>query len=153
MLAGDSVWINIGFIPDFTKPAPFTFADRHTNLVVRYFTDNQHINSDGDTSHITGTFDIQFKNDVPVPAPTPETPVSGISAFIFDRSLYVNVPDEWTSGIRIELYDLLGRRVGEWHNLSPMDKHVQVYLPVLPEGMYIVQATNGSAVRSAKVLR
>jgi hypothetical protein len=154
--ATDSFWIDIGFNPNLSKPYPMKFADRHTDLIVGYFTDNTLTNSGFDTIHITGTFDIQFKNDVPVPAPTPETPVpdiSAISAFIFDRSLYVNVPDEMTSGIHVELFDLLGRRVAEWHNLIANNHRIQVYLPVLPEGMYIVRAGSNAIVRSTRVIR
>jgi hypothetical protein len=82
-----------------------------------------------------------------------DEPLSSIDAFIVDRSLYVDVPDEMQSNIHIELFDLLGRKVAEWNALNPSGHRIQVYLPVLPSGMYLVRASDGVEVRSAKVVK
>jgi hypothetical protein len=135
--AGDSVWIDIEFDPDISKPYPIKYADRHTNFVAYYYTDAAHTVADSTIASITGTFDIKYKNGVSEPAPE----ASPLAAFIQDRRLIIHFPNGYESSSHIELYDLLGRRIAAWGSGVQADAegYAALPLPQLASGMYILR--------------
>jgi hypothetical protein len=138
MFPSDKISMTIRFRPNLTKAYPDKYANRVAKLYATFFTDGAHTQLDTTVILITGTFDKLFRNAV---RQYSSEPTSSITAFILSNRLVAQLPKDMSEPYHYELYDMLGRRVGEWGNnyIPNQEGYVALPLPQLASGMYVLR--------------
>ena len=143
MKVGDTIWVDVVFKPDLTKPYPERYANRIDSLVATYMSPETH--SD-DAAYLTliGTWN---KSDVKLNAVKPSfsihpNPVTGNSVVISFTSPQQNRSD-------LQIFDLLGKEVYKIH-LEQGITQIEIPIRNLPKGLYFARLVSGNAVSTQK---
>ena len=143
MNPGDTIWVDVVFKPDLTKPYPLRYADRHANLVATYYsaTDNA---TDSAITSLIGTW---AKSDVktgiqPIAFSIQPNPVSGSSVIITFGSLSGNKAT-------LSIYDVLGKEVYR-KNIISDDTKFEVPIGNFGNGTYYARLVSGSNLATQK---
>jgi hypothetical protein len=147
MNPGDSIWVDITFNPDLTKPYPQKFADRHANLDAIFFTDAGHTQRNTSTIKLTGTFTGKL-------SVAKQHSNADLKAYYSNHQLIVELPKNSTPPYEFSLYDILGRKVASWKGSEIGTSESNVILPVttLSSGTYIVRFKSNADVRSCNII-
>lgn len=132
----DSLWFDVAFVPDISKPYPDRFADRKADLVAIFKSSPKDNVIDSVILKLAGTFNSHFvfgvRNNQKVQ--------KQLSAYINNGLLIINFTD---MGDKTEcsLYDILGRKVYSWNkqDISTLASGISLPMPVLSSGVYIVR--------------
>jgi hypothetical protein len=133
---GDSIWIDIVFKPDLTKPPALRYADRHAQLVAADVSEKNKI------IDLTGTWcqaDVK-RSDPALSFSVHPNPVSG-------NSVIISLPDG-TKGT-LAIYDVLGREV---YRKDIVERISQMIVPIynFENGMYYARVATGKAQATEK---
>lgn len=142
LAAGDSVWVDVKWHPDMTRP----FTTRSAFITANYDVDNSGTKGALAVSSISGV----FTGDAGV-FQVPASDAHTVVAVIEGQVLTIWLPgDVTTNSCSIEVYDLLGRIVFTEPDqmISQGSAAVRLLLPKLPSGTYVVRMTAGSNVYS-----
>jgi hypothetical protein len=139
----DSMWVDIRFIPDTTLSYPDLYRSRYSTLTALFSLESSN-NNEIVFAPLVGS----FSGSLGVRNSTSESET--IKAVIVGSRLYINSVEKNSLLEKIELYDLLGRRVAEWGSGAVPDAggYIMLPLPSLSSGMYLVRVGE----RSCKVM-
>ncbi|MBS1902499.1 MAG: IgGFc-binding protein [Bacteroidetes bacterium] len=144
-----SIWVDLGWSPDVTKPYPDRYAQRLTRAYASYWLNDTETIADTAFMKVFGTFDVRYADVIPTPPAKP----GRLSVQASAGSLFVRVPQELAGSNDIELCDLLGHVVARWPGVMlAQDEMAKFVLPNLATGVYIVRSTHNDLIRSEKLL-
>lgn len=135
LIAGASITMDVCFKPQ---------AEGYYSSTINWKTDipSKFANEIKDVSKLTGR---SSTNGVRAAA----TENSDLVAYIHNGNLVVELSNDLIVSPRAELFDLLGRKITEWNNISSG----ALPLPLLPSGLYVLRVSSGAIVRSAEVMK
>ncbi|HET9135536.1 MAG TPA: hypothetical protein VFO76_02775, partial [Candidatus Kapabacteria bacterium] len=147
MNPGDSIWVDISFNPDLTKPYPQKFADRHANLDAIFFTDAAHTLRETSTIKLTGTFTGKL-------SVAEQHSNTDLRAYYSNHQLIIELPKNSMPPYEFSLYDILGRKIKSWKGSEMNISESNILLPVetLTSGTYIVRFKSNADVRSCSII-
>ncbi|HET9135614.1 MAG TPA: T9SS type A sorting domain-containing protein [Candidatus Kapabacteria bacterium] len=133
--SGDTLWVDIAFTPDYTKPYPQKFADRHANLNAVFFTDAAHTQRDTSVAILIGTFGGKLS------VAQQATITNDLQAYYSNHQLTIKLPESSKPPYECSLYDILGRKIHSWHKQTATGNttELKLELPSIQNGMYILR--------------
>ncbi len=139
LAGGDTIWVDVLFKPDLTKPYPLKYADRHANLVASGSPEKDQIVT------LIGTW---AKDGV---APTPKmqlftirpNPASG-------NSVIVSFASPQLAKATLSLYDILGREIYKQDVMEGVSRS-EILLRNLNAGVYYVRFSSDTGTQTEKL--
>jgi hypothetical protein len=125
----DSIWVEITFKPDITKPYPYRYAPRQAFLAATYYTNTNHTIGESTLIPISGFFNRTL-SVIPQSKPI-------IKAYIQDHHVFVNNLLDYSL---FSLFDITGKKIYEW-NIKEIDgNYTKLPLPIISPGFYLLRA-------------
>ncbi len=150
MQPNTSLWVDIKFKPDMTKPEPARSARRFATLRAVYYQNLSGTIIDSTEMELVGGFDSTLLS---VRSKT-HSIATQLSASVAGNQLIVGIPSDVEPPFNVELYDLLGRKVMNWDNeaIDASEDRLSMKLPPLSAGIYVVRLKYGATQLSVKVM-
>lgn len=142
MNGGESIWIDLQFKPDLTKPYPERYANRYARLVVRYvsYATGEFIDT---TMDLIGTWTKNRVEEKPTSHFTINpNPVTG-------NSITLELESREGGASEVSIFDLLGKTLYT-QKVSNSDKLLTIPVPQLVAGTYILRVSYEKSVNSAR---
>ncbi len=148
--ANGSIWIDLLFKPDMTKPQPARSAHRFATLTAIYNKNPSGTITDSTVMQLIGGFDT-LRLGVKI---QPINTVSKLTAFVQEKRLVVILPNDQQDKLSLELYDLLGRKVSDWNAAEQykIDNRLMLPIPTVASGTYIVRLKTATGQSSCVVI-
>ncbi len=141
--ASDTLWVDVVFKPDITKPYPQRYSDRHADLVASDSIHDVAVQK-AQAIHFTGTWQrsgvahpIEQRSFTIIP-----NPASG-------NSVIVALSDNITAKADLRIYDVLGREVYQ-KDLYTGTSRIEIPIGKLRDGVYCIQFTSDKGMKTEK---
>ncbi|MBS1902495.1 MAG: hypothetical protein JSS75_02170 [Bacteroidetes bacterium] len=131
----DSMWVEVQFTPNLTKPYPAKWADRSVFLSALYDIENSGVKNNTLLDPLTGRFlepdAVWLRPDAP----------GSLYAVMQEGRILILAANDAHRAFECSLYDLLGRKVADWGSVTPPGDGSYLALPTnsMPSGMYILR--------------